>query len=181
MSAPRLKQVAVVERLNVRFRTPCIPKDHKTEVKTTSGRKRLNIQGAPDPETFQFTFVEGKRSMLKPPGICSKRLGETTPRRPRFTSYVIRHTWTMHVTIMPRYLSQGLKSLERRLKLRFLPPYAPHLNASARLWTFMHKWITLNRHYATYDAFTATIFGFFEKCCLKVGQSSEILIRIIFG
>ena len=36
-------------------------KDQKTAIKATSGRKRLNIQGALDLETFQFTFVEGEK------------------------------------------------------------------------------------------------------------------------
>lgn len=37
------------------------PKTQKTAIKATSGRKRLNIQGALDLETFQFTFVEGEK------------------------------------------------------------------------------------------------------------------------
>lgn len=37
------------------------PKDQKTAIKATSGRKRLNIQGALDLETFQFTFVESEK------------------------------------------------------------------------------------------------------------------------
>jgi hypothetical protein len=37
------------------------PKTQKTGLKATSGRKRLNIQGAIDLETFQFTFVEGEK------------------------------------------------------------------------------------------------------------------------
>jgi len=37
------------------------PKGQKTALKAASGRKRLNIQGALDLETFQFTFVEGEK------------------------------------------------------------------------------------------------------------------------
>ena len=33
------------------------PKTQKIALKATSGRKRLNIQGALDLETFQFSFV----------------------------------------------------------------------------------------------------------------------------
>jgi len=38
-----------------------IPKGQKAALKATSGRKRFNIQGALDLETFQFTFVEGEK------------------------------------------------------------------------------------------------------------------------
>ena len=37
------------------------PRPKKTAIKATSGRKPLNIQGALDLETFQFTFVEGEK------------------------------------------------------------------------------------------------------------------------
>ena len=37
------------------------PKTQKIALKATSGRKRLNIQGALDLETFQFTFVESEK------------------------------------------------------------------------------------------------------------------------
>ena len=36
------------------------PKGQKTAIKTTSGRKRFNIQGAFDFETFTFTYVQGE-------------------------------------------------------------------------------------------------------------------------
>ena len=37
------------------------PKTQKIALKATSGRKRLNIQGALDLETFQFTSVESEK------------------------------------------------------------------------------------------------------------------------
>ena len=35
--------------------------EHQSRPAHDSGRKRLNIQGALDLETFQFTFVEGEK------------------------------------------------------------------------------------------------------------------------
>ena len=49
------------------------------------------------------------------------------------------------------------------MKLHFLPAYAPHLNPIERLWGVMHKWVTHNRHYATFNQFTEAIFDFFRK------------------
>ena len=37
------------------------PKDQKTAIKTTSGRKRVNIHGALDLEISEFIFVESER------------------------------------------------------------------------------------------------------------------------
>ena len=50
-----------------------------------------------------------------------------------------------------------------RIKLHFLPPYAPHLNSIERLWGLMHVCVTHNQHYDTYADFTEAISGFFEK------------------
>ncbi len=49
------------------------------------------------------------------------------------------------------------------MKLHFLPSYAPHLNAIERLWAIMHKWVTHNQYYPTFDEFTAAILTFFRK------------------
>ena len=48
------------------------------------------------------------------------------------------------------------------MKLVFLPPYAPYLNAIERLWGFMHEWVTHYKYYDTFEAFTDAIFEFFE-------------------
>jgi hypothetical protein len=48
------------------------PKTQKITLKATLGRKRLNIQGALDFETFQFTFVEGEKINAHKPSRCWK-------------------------------------------------------------------------------------------------------------
>ncbi len=62
-----------------------------------------------------------------------------------------------------RILQPWLHSPERRVKLKFLPAYAPHLNPIERLWGVMHDCITHNRHYATFNQFTEAIFNFFRQ------------------
>jgi hypothetical protein len=58
-------------------------KGQKTALKAASGRKRLNIQGALDLETFQFTFVEGEKINAGTPprqrARCWKSWKPTTP------------------------------------------------------------------------------------------------------
>ncbi len=46
-----------------------------------------------------------------------------------------------------------------RIKLIFLPSYAPNLNATERLWGVMHREVTHNKCYATFDEFAAAIGG----------------------
>ena len=56
-----------------------------------------------------------------------------------------------------------LNSSERRVKLIFLPPYAPHLNTIERLWGLMHEWVAHNKYYGTFEVFTDAILKFFFK------------------
>ena len=134
------------------------PKDQKTALKATSGRKRLNIQGALDLETFQFTFVEGEKINAQTTQQMLEMLERKNPSMTAIHVFVDNARYHHAKLLQP-----WLESSERRVKLHFLPPYAPHLNPIERLWGVMHKYVTHNRHYATFDQFTEAIFDFFRK------------------
>ncbi len=121
------------------------------------GGLQLNIQGALDLETFQFTFVEGEKINAQ---TTRQMLGKLERNNQTMT--------TIHVLVdkaryhQAKILQPWLYSAERRVKLYFLPAYAPHLNPIERLWGVMHDWVTHNRHYATFNQFTKAIFDFFR-------------------
>ncbi len=60
---------------------------------------------------------------------------------------------------------------ERRIRLHFLPAYAPHLNSIEMLWGVMHEHVTHNRHYAKFDDFTEAILKFFRETLPKKGRN----------
>ncbi len=133
-------------------------KGQKTAVKATSGRKRLNIQGALDLETFQFTFVESEKINAR---TTRQMLEKLECKNPTMTAiHVFLDNARYHHA---KVLQPWLEKSERRVRLHFLPPYAPHLNPIERLWGVMHKWVTHNRHYATFNQFTDAILGFLRK------------------
>ena len=49
-----------------------------------------------------------------------------------------------------------------RVRLVYLPPYAPNLNLIERLWWFFKKKTLWNTHYPTFAAFRTAIRGFFN-------------------
>ena len=51
----------------------------------------------------------------------------------------------------------------RRIRLHFVPAYCPHLNPIERLWGLMHKSVTHNRCYATYNGFCEAVLGFLRR------------------
>lgn len=50
---------------------------------------------------------------------------------------------------------------DRKIELVFLPPYSPNLNPIERLWKFMHKIVTNNKYYASFEEFSRTLDKFF--------------------
>ena len=134
------------------------PKGQKTALKAASGRKRLNIQGALDLETFQFTFVEGEKINAQTTRTMLEKLERNNPTKTAIHVFVDNARYH-HAKILQPWLD----SPERRVKLKFLPAYAPHINPIERLWGVMHEWVTHNRHYATFNQFTEAIFNFFRN------------------
>ena len=134
------------------------PKNQKTAIKSTSGRKRLNIQGAIDLETFQFTFVEAEKINAHTTRQMLEKLERNNPTMTKINVFMDNARYH-HAKILQPWLN----SPNRKVKLHFLPPYAAHLNPIERLWGLMHKWVTHNQHYATFNKFTEAILQFFRK------------------
>ena len=50
-----------------------------------------------------------------------------------------------------------------RIKVHYIPSYCPHLDPIERLWGLMHKNVTHNRCYATYNDFCKTVLHFLRE------------------
>jgi transposase len=141
-------------------------KSQKTAIRTTSGRKRLNIQGALDLETFDFTFVDGDSINATTTKHMLRNLEAKHPDKARIHVFVDNARYHRAKKLKP-----WLNRPDRRVKLHFLPSYCPHLNPIERLWGVMHKYVTHNRYYATYDEFTTAILEFLRKTLPKNWKS----------
>ena len=130
----------------------------KIALKASSGRGRLNIQGALDLETFNFTFVEAEKINALTTKQMLEKLERNNPTMAVIHVYMDNARYH-HASVLQPWLN----SSERKIKLHFLPSYAPHLNPIERLWGVMHKWVTHNQHYATFNQVTEAILGFFRK------------------
>ena len=117
-----------------------------------------NIQGAIDLEAFQFTFVEAEKINAHTTRQMLEKLEQNNRTRATIHVYLDNARYH-HAKILQPWLNRP----DRKVKLHFLPSYAPHLNPIERLWGVMHKWVTHNRHYATFNQFTEAILGFFRQ------------------
>ncbi len=133
-------------------------RESRPAIPATSGRKRLNIHGALNLETFQFQFVEAEKINAETTRQLLQKLERAYPSKR--TIHVFFDNARYHHA---KVLQAWLKAPKRRVKLHFLPSYAPHLNPIERLWGVMHEHVTHNRHYINFNGFTEAILKFFRK------------------
>ena len=67
------------------------------------------------------------------------------------------------------YKGEKIQEYLRTSKIRilFLPPYAPNFNLIERLWKLFKKQVLYNRFYPTFAEFRAACIGFFAKGNLR--------------
>ena len=133
-------------------------KGQKVAIKTTSGRKRLNLHAAFNLENCDLSIIKADTINAVSFRKLLKKIEKDNPKASKI--YLVADNASYH---RAKKLKAWLNRPERRVKLIFLPPYAPHLNAIERLWGLMHEWVTHNKYYETFESFTDAVFEFFEN------------------
>ena len=134
------------------------PKDIKVAVDQTSGRRRMNIHGAIDLETGQTRM----REVLTVDAMSTIALLmsiEALYPAMRLIHVFLDNARYHHAKLVREWLAQP----GRRIKLHFVPAYCPHLNPIERLWGLMHRNVTHNRCYATFNEFCTAMLGFLKE------------------
>jgi transposase len=134
------------------------PKDTKVAVDQTSGRQRMNIHGAIDLETGQ-TRIKEVLTVDAMSTIALLMSIETLYPTMRLIHVFLDNARYHHAKLVREWLAMP----GRRIKLHFVPAYCPHLNPIERLWGLMHKNVTHNRCYATFNEFCDAILGFLKE------------------
>jgi len=133
-------------------------KDVRPAIAANSGRRRMNIHGAINLETGGFQMVEALKINSESTQNLLERIEAAHPDKTRIHVYLDNARYH-HA----RALKPWLTEKNRRVKLHFLPAYAPHLNPIERLWGVMHRYVTHNQHHAKFNDFAAAILAFFHK------------------
>jgi transposase len=131
-------------------------KQHDKWVKSTSGRKRLNLNGA-------LNFTDKTAIVLEEKTIdalATIHLLEAIKKKQKQGKvYVILDNAKHHHARLVRNWMLN----HPRFKLLFLPPYSPNLNIIERLWRFFHQQITYNRYFESFKEFKDTTLAFFKN------------------
>ena len=135
-----------------------IRRDDKLGIKRGKGRERMNLMGALNLENFDLQMLETLEMSTQTTIDLLAKLERHNP-----------HKRLIHVVLDRAPVHRGgavrdwLARPGCRIRLHFLPAYAPNLNAIERLWKVMHEYVTHNRYYDNFRAFAEAITRFFKS------------------
>jgi transposase len=135
-----------------------VRKGDKVALRRTSGRQRINLHGALNLENFHCPLVQAERINAASTIALFEKLEADNPDKRRI--HVFADNARYHHAVLVR---EWLARPGCRIKLIFQPAYAPHLNAIERLWGVLHREVTHNKFYPTFDRFTGAIDDFFRR------------------
>ena len=133
-----------------------IKRGEDREVPSNTGRRRLNINGAVDLERLE-------------PLVRYDDTIDATSTLALFDQILLAYTCATCIYIIcdnaRYYRSRAVQAYlqDSRIKLVFLPAYAPNLNLIERLWKFFKKQVLYNRYYQTFSDFREACNDFFTN------------------
>ena len=64
-----------------------------------------------------------------------------------------------------------------KIKLEFLPPYAPNLNLIERFWRFAKEHLVKNKYYRKYKTFRAKVFQFLNHIDEYIEELETLMVE----
>lgn len=131
-----------------------IKRGQNHEIRSNTGRQRLNINGAIDCASprlvVRYDDTINAQSVVK----LLKQIEQQHPRANRI-HIICDNARYYRSKVVTEYL------LDSKIELIFLPPYAPNLNLIERYWRFFKKQILYGKYYETFALFKQACDEFF--------------------
>ena len=128
--------------------------DHS--VRSNTGRRRVNINGVIDLERLE-PVVRFDDSINADSTIALFEQLEEFYALAAYIYVICDNATYYRSRAVQTYLETS------RIKLVFLPPYAPNLNLIERLWKFFKKKVLYNRYYESFETFRQACEAFFSN------------------
>lgn len=147
-----------------------IRKGEEKEIKTNTGRQRINLNGALNAKDHSVVMQAAETINADAMVDLFKALEAKHP-----------DATTIHVIADNARYNHAIKVREyektSRVKIHFLPPYAPNLNLIERLWKFFHKKVTYNTYHETYLQFKTASLDFFKNIDQHKEELDTLLVE----
>lgn len=133
-----------------------IKRGKRIEIKTNSGRNRLNILGAYSPDDGSLISIEGPES-CDAEMVC-KLLKELRKQNHGIKLMVVLDNASYNHAHIVKDLAKKL-----HIRLFYLPTYSPNLNIIERFWKFLKKKVVRNTYYSTFGEFRLAVKEFLRN------------------
>lgn len=147
-----------------------IPKGEEKEIKTNTGRQRVNLNGALNAKDKSAVVLSAETVNADAMIDLFKALEAKHPDA-REIHLIMDNAKYNHARIVREYANGS------RIRLHYLPPYDPNLNLIERLWKFFHKKTLYNRYHATFLEFKTASLDFFEKMGQYQDELDSLLVE----
>jgi transposase len=132
-----------------------IEKGAEKEIKTVSGRNRLNVNGLYSPCDHE-TIIRSTDSVNAASTL--ELIRSISNKHPELTKIIIFHDNARYNH--SKYLKERLP---KNVEMRPLPSYSPNLNLIERLWKYFRKEVMNNHYHETFDSFKKSSSDFFRS------------------
>lgn len=136
-----------------------IPKGEERWIKTNTGRKRVNINGALTLNSLNDPTVITRLEETINADAMILLIKNIEQHQTEGQIYLILDNARYnHAIKVSDYVKKS-----GRVNLVFLPPYSPNLNIIERLWLFLHQKILNDHYYETFPQFKEEVLNFFRN------------------
>jgi len=134
-----------------------IAKGKEKQIKSNTGRTRINLHGAVNAHDVNDIIVKEHITLDATETIkFFKKIEQANPDKSKIYMVIDNARYYRNKRVM-EYLKQS------KIEIIFLPPYSPNLNLIERLWKFMKKTVIHNKYYEKPTEFRKKLLDFFEN------------------
>ena len=137
-------------------------------VKSNTGRRRLNINGAIDVQRMSAEIRFDETIDAISTIALFEQIERSNPLAKRIT-IICDNARYYRSKAVAGYLKNS------RINLLFLPPYSPNLNLIERFWKFFKRKVLYNRYYEAFDDYKDACKRFFLELDSYAGQLRSLL------
>jgi len=133
-----------------------IRKGKSKEIKSNTGRQRLNLNGIYNPHSQEILIQEDERINAESTIKFFQKIENYYKEKKKIYLIVDNAKYYKNDKVR-KYVENST------IEMIFLPPYSPNLNLIERLWKFMRKEVINNLYYEKFKEFRDAVLGFFDR------------------
>lgn len=152
--------ILFIDGVHPQHNTTCtsawIKKGQTMEIKSNTGRQRVNWNGAYNPLSQDVILHESETINAERVIELLEKIEEFYPEKEKI--YIILDNAKYYRN---KKVTEYLKTSP--IEFKFLPPYSPNLNLIERLWKFMRKKVINDKYYEKFSEFKKVLTDFADE------------------